>query len=89
VAWEPGRLRLRVSNVANDTRQFQLGFADPGVSAKSATEYAVGLNWILNNNIKYTVDYALTNFYQGAGTATVPTNRPAESVFASQLQIAF
>ena len=35
------------------------------------------------------VDYALTNFYEGAGTAAVPTNRPAESVFESQLQIAF
>jgi hypothetical protein len=33
-------LAARISNVANDIRQFQLGFADPGVSAKSATEYA-------------------------------------------------
>lgn len=85
-AWE---LAFRISNVANDTRQFELGFANPVVSAKSATEYAVGLNWILNNNIKYMVDYALTNFYEGAGSATVPTNRPAESVLESQLQIAF
>ncbi len=85
-AWE---LAARISNVANDTRQFQLGFANPGVSAKTATEIAVGLNWILNNNVKYMVDYALTDFYQGAGTATNPTNRPAESTIESQLQFAF
>jgi phosphate-selective porin OprO and OprP len=85
-AWE---LALRFSNVANDSRQFDLGFANPGVSAKTATEFAVGLNWILNTNIKYMVDYALTEFYQGAGTAIAPTNRPAESAIESQLQIAF
>ncbi len=85
-AWE---LEARISNVANDTRQFELGYANPGISAKTATEFAVGLNWILNNNIKYMVDYALTRFYEGAGTTTDPTNRPAESVFESQLQIAF
>ncbi len=85
-AWE---LAARISNVANDSKQFQLGFANPGLSAKTATEFAVGLNWILNNNIKYMVDYALTDFYEGAGTATNPTNRPAESTIESQLQIAF
>jgi phosphate-selective porin OprO/OprP len=85
-AWE---LATRISNVANDTKQFQLGFANPGVSAKTATEFAVGINWILNSNVKYMVDYALTDFYQGAGTSTNPTNRPAESTIESQLQVAF
>jgi phosphate-selective porin OprO and OprP len=79
----------RISNVATDTRQFQLGFANPSVSAKTATELALGINWILNNNVKYGFDYADTYFYGGAGTTASPTDRPAESVFESQLQIAF
>jgi len=85
-AWE---LAARISNVANDTRQFALGFANPALSAKTATEFAIGLNWLVNYNVKYMIDYALTDFYQGAGTAAMPTNRPAESIFESQLQIAF
>jgi len=85
-AWE---LAARVSNVSNQTRQFQLGYANPSVSAKTATEFAVGLNWTLNNNVKYWFNYALTEFYQGAGTTARPTDLPAESVFESQLQLAF
>ena len=85
-AWE---VAARVSNVATDTRQFQLGFTNPSLSAKTATEFAAGVNWILNNNIKYWFDYGLTNFYQGAGTTIAPTNRAAESIVESQMQIAF
>ena len=81
-AWS---VAARVSNIATDTRQFQLGFTSPSLAAKTATEFAAGLNWILNNNIKYSFDYGLTNFYQGAGSILAPTNRPAESVFESQL----
>ena len=85
-AWE---IAGRVSNVANSTKQFNEGFANPAVSAKTITEYAVGVNWILNNNIKYWFDYANSQFYEGAGTSASPTNRPAESVFESQFQLAF
>jgi len=85
-AWE---LAGRVSNVANSSRQFNEGFANQGVSAKTITEYAVGVNWILNNNVKYWFDYANSQFYEGAGTIDNPENRPAESVFESQFQLAF
>jgi phosphate-selective porin OprO/OprP len=85
-AWE---IAARISNVAAQTRQFQLGFADPSVAAKTATEWALGLNWYLTNNIKWQFDYANTFFNGGAGTAVAPKDRPNESVFESQLQIAF
>jgi phosphate-selective porin OprO/OprP len=87
--WGGWELAARISNVAADTRQFQLGFANPTVSAKTATEYALGVNWYLSNNIKWQFDYARTFFDGGAGTATAPRDRPDESVFESQLQIAF
>lgn len=85
-AWE---VAARISNVAADTRQFQLGFASPNVSAQTATEFALGINWYLNANIKWQFDYANTYFDGGAGTAAVPKDRPNESVFESQLQIVF
>src|SRR5215469_847967 len=85
-AWE---IAARISNVAADTRQFQLGFASPNVSAKIATEWVLGINWYLNSNVKWQFDYSNTYFDGGAGTAAVPRDRPNESVFESQLQISF
>jgi len=87
--WGALDVAARVSNVAAQTKQFQLGFANPSVAAKTATEFAVGVNWYLNSNIKYYFDYANTYFYEGAGTTARPTDRPNESVFESQLQLAF
>jgi phosphate-selective porin OprO and OprP len=85
-AWE---LAARISNVAAQTRQFQLGFANPSVAAKTATEFAAGINWYLNANIKWQFDYANTYFDGGAGTTADVKDRPNESVFESQLQITF
>ena len=85
-AWE---VAARISNVAAQTRQFQLGFADPSLSAKTATEWALGLNWYLTSNIKWQFDYANTFFNGGAGKTGAPKDRPNESVFESQLQISF
>ena len=85
-AWE---VAARISNVAAQSRQFQLGFANPSVSAKEATEWSVGVNWYLSHNVKWQFDYANTFFNGGAGTTAVPKDRPNESVFESQLQISF
>jgi phosphate-selective porin OprO/OprP len=87
--WGALDIAARVSNVATQTSQFQLGYANPSVAAKTATEFAVGFNWYLNSNVKYYFDYANTYFYEGAGTTARPTDRPSESVFESQLQLAF
>jgi phosphate-selective porin OprO and OprP len=85
-AWE---LAARVSNVHAATGQFNEGFANPSTSAKTVTEFAVGLSWTLNNNIKYWFDYAYTNFYGGGGTTTSPADRPQEEALESQFQLAF
>jgi phosphate-selective porin OprO/OprP len=88
-SWGGWELAARISNVATDTRQFQLGFANPGTAAKTATEFAAGVNWYLTSNIKWQFDYANTFFDGGAGTIAVPKDRPNESCFESQLQISF
>jgi phosphate-selective porin OprO and OprP len=87
--WGGWELAARISNVAAQTRQFQLGFAAPNVSAKTATEFAAGINWYLNSNIKWQWDYANTFFDGGAGTPTDVHDRKNESVIESQLQISF
>ncbi len=78
-------LAARISNVSTDSSQFKLNFVNPTTSARTATEWAVGLNWYLNSFIKWQVDYARTFFDKGA----VLGDRPDESVFETQLQIAF
>jgi len=87
--WGGWEVAARISNVATQTRQFKLGFANPSVSAKTATEVALGINWYLSDNVKWWFDYANTYFDGGAGTTAAPKDRPNESVFESQLQIAF
>jgi phosphate-selective porin OprO/OprP len=87
--WGGWELAARISNVATETRQFQLDFAGADAAAKTATEWALGVNWYLNDNVKWQFDYANTFFDGGAGTAAVTRDRPNESVFESQLQIAF
>jgi len=85
-AWELG---ARISNVSADPRQFNLNFASANTSAKTATEYALGVNWYLTSHIKWQFDYARTFFNGGAGTKALVKDRPDESVFESQLQISF
>jgi len=87
--WGGWELAARISNVAADSRQFQLGFANPSLAAKTATEFAAGINWYLSSNIKWQWDYANTYFDGGAGTTALPRDRTNESVFESQLQISF
>ena len=88
-SWGGWELAARISNVATDRRQFQLGFANADASAKTATEFAAGVNWYLTSNIKWQFDYANTYFDGGAGTAAETKDRPNESCFESQLQISF
>jgi phosphate-selective porin OprO and OprP len=85
-AWELG---ARLSNTSADPRQFKLGFVSPTASAKTGTEYAAGINWYLNSNVKWQFDYARTFFNWGAGSKFDVKDRPDESVFESQLQITF
>src|SRR5215469_7301241 len=80
----------RISNVSVDSGVFKLGYANPNVSANNATEYAFGLNWYLNTNVRWQLAYARTFFNGGAGTnPKFPQDRPDEGLFETQLQISF
>ena len=41
-------------------------FADPATSARQADSWGVGLNWYLNENVKWLLDYERTSFEGGA-----------------------
>lgn len=82
-AWE---IAARIGSIGTDSGQFKLKFVDPSVSARTATEYAFGVNWYLTENVKWQFDYARTFFDLGAPGGK---DRPDESVFETQLMLAF
>lgn len=61
-AWEVG---ARVQGVQFDDRIFSSGLADSLKSAKSALAYTVGLNWYINPQVKWVLNYERTNFEGG------------------------
>lgn len=71
----------------------QLGrsYADPRASARKASAWAGGINWYLNKNLKFALDYERTSFDGGwtnaGGTAFL--DRPTEKVLSGRIQIVF
>jgi phosphate-selective porin OprO/OprP len=85
----------RYSELDVDKSAFPL-FANPAVSASSAQEWSVGLNWYLNRNIRVNASYARTTFTGGgAGTGASALSAPGsvtthpEEVFFTRVQLAF
>jgi len=58
-------------------------FADPAAAAREVIAWGVGLNWYLNENLKWMLDYEHTSFEGGA----VGGDREDEDAF--QLRLAF
>ncbi len=67
--WGGLELVARVHELEIDEAAFAGGadsFADPEASASKATGWTVGLNWYLNENLKWMLDYERTSFEGGA-----------------------
>ena len=65
-AWE---LVARYQELTVDDAAFDggtLSFADPAASARQASGYTLGLNWHLNQNVKWVLNYEHTSFDGGA-----------------------
>ena len=82
-AWE---IALRYGELEVDREAFDRGFADITTSSERARAWAVGLNWYLNRNLKYVVNYERTSF---DGGAKFMQDRGPENILLSRLQIAF
>jgi phosphate-selective porin OprO/OprP len=85
-SWGAFEIGARVDQLLVDRAAFNDGFANPGKSARQATEFAFGLNWYLNRNVKFMIDYEHTSFTLGASGGG---NRPSESAILTELQLAY
>ncbi len=85
-AWE---LAARYSELTVDSRAFAGGgssFADPAASARKASAWGVGINWWLNANLKWVLDYEVTRFVGGAAGGL---DRSDERALSTRFQLAF
>jgi phosphate-selective porin OprO and OprP len=61
-------------------------FADPANSARKATSYGLGLNWYLNENLKWVLNFDHTKFDGGAPGGA---DRQDEDVFLTRFALGF
>lgn len=61
-------------------------FANPDTSASKASAWGVGLNWYLNQNYKWSVNYDVTSF---AGGAAAGADRPDEKAVFTRFALQF
>ena len=86
--WGAFEIKARVQQLNVDDNAFSGGadsFADPLVSARQADSYGIGLNWYLNENLKWLLDLEHTTFEGGAVTG----DRRDEDSYQLRLAIAF
>ncbi|MGH8323851.1 MAG: OprO/OprP family phosphate-selective porin, partial [Steroidobacteraceae bacterium] len=57
-------------------------FADPSVSSRTARAVGVGINWWLNANVKWVLDYEVTQFEGGATTGKRAPEKALTTRFA-------
>ncbi len=75
---------LRVSNDA--FAGGSASFADPAVAARRASGYTLGLNWYLNQNVKWVLNYEYTSFDGGGGNGA---DRPTEQALLTRVALGF
>lgn len=61
-------------------------FADPDVSARNASAWALGLNWHLNENLRWAFNYEQTSFDGGAAGGR---DRESEQAFLTRVALGF
>jgi phosphate-selective porin OprO/OprP len=85
--WGALQLIARYSELHVDSAAFPT-FADLATSASAAQEWAVGLNWYLNRNIRLNASYSRTTFEGGGGSKATVTRQPEQVVF-TRVQLGF
>jgi phosphate-selective porin OprO/OprP len=87
-SWGALELVARVQELSVDSQAFQGGgnsFANPVSSARSARAAGIGVNWYLNRNLKWALDYEVTRFEGGAPGG----DRPDEKALFTRFQLGF
>jgi phosphate-selective porin OprO/OprP len=83
--WGALQLAARVGQLTVDSNAFPI-YADPNTQAERSTTFGAGLNWILNDNAKVTLQYDYTSFIGGAAN---DGNRPDANAITTQFQAYF
>jgi phosphate-selective porin OprO/OprP len=90
--WGAFQLVGRYAELNVDPAAFP-NFADPATSARSVSEWAAGINWYLNRNLRLDASFSHATFNGGGGGAgsSAPgiVTRRAENVLFTRLQLAF
>ena len=86
--WGAFQLVARYSDLHIDPNAFP-AFSNPAVSAQEAYDWGVGLNWYLNRNVMFKLDYDQTSFDGGAGTTANVKNREIERFLSTRAQLWF
>lgn len=84
--WGAVEVAGRYGQLVVDSDAFSQGFANPSTSARRDKEWVVGVNWYLNKNIKFVLDYANSDFKGGAPKGG---DRASEYAIVSRVQLAF
>jgi len=87
--WGAWQLVARYSELKIDNNAFAGGaqsFADPTASPRNARAAGVGINWWLNANVKWVLDYEVTQFEGGAANNA---NRPDERALTTRFALTF
>jgi phosphate-selective porin OprO and OprP len=87
--WGAFELALRVHELTIDDAAFAGGaasFADPSAAARQARAIGGGVNWWLNQNLRWMLDYEVTRFDGGAAHGA---NRSDERALLTRFFLAF
>jgi phosphate-selective porin OprO and OprP len=82
-AWE---IAARIDQLLIDRDVYNYGLASKSTAANEAFEFSLGVNWYLDRNVKFMVDYEHTGYHYGA---TEHRDLTDESAILNELQIAF
>jgi phosphate-selective porin OprO and OprP len=82
----PGAFEIagRYNELNIDPAAFPI-FANPKNSAGSAKAWGIGLNWYINRNVKFVMDFEQTRFNGGSSSG----DRETENVILSRVQLAY
>lgn len=83
--WGALQLTARVGQLTVDSNAFPI-YADSSTQAERSTTIGTGINWILNDNTKLTLQYDFTSFLGGAANGA---NRPDANAITTQFQVYF
>jgi phosphate-selective porin OprO/OprP len=83
--WGALQIAARAGQLSVDDATFPT-YANPETSARESTTFGVALNWILNENVKVSLEYDYTSFLGGAPDGA---NAPDNNAITTQVQLSF